>query len=105
MSLKTYQFFCDHCGYKRFTKGDDIQDLVQVKTAAIPRGSPFIDPVTKELVTPKPMQRAKQFKCPGCGYIIKATKLTLVETPDEQTNWADGSKTSPSRSTLPGELA
>lgn len=105
MSLKNYQFFCDHCGYKRFTKGDDIQDLVQVKQAAIPGGTPYIDPITKKLTTPKSMSRPKTFKCPGCGYLIKATKITLVETiPDEQTNRIDGREAGPTGQSLPGEL-
>jgi len=105
MSLKTYQFFCDNCGYKRFTKGDDIQDLVQVKQASVPRGSPFVDPFTKKVVIPQSMNRAKSFKCPGCGYVIKATKLTLVETiPDEQTNRTDGREAGPTGQALPGEL-
>lgn len=104
MSLKTYQFFCDNCGYKRFTKGDDIQDLVQVKQSAVPRGAPFVDPFTKKVIVPPAMNRAKVFKCPSCGYVIKATKLTLVETPDEQTNRIDGREAGPTGQAIPGEL-
>lgn len=105
MSLKTYQFFCDNCGYKRFTKGDDIQDLVQVKQTSIPRGSPFIDPLTKKTTAPSAMSRPKSFKCPGCGYLIKAKKITFVENiSDEQANRIDGCETGSSGQSLPGEL-
>ena len=104
MSVKTYQFFCDHCGFKRFTKGDDIQDLTQVQQSAVPRGVPYIDPITKELKTPPPMKRAKVFKCPGCGFVIKAVKLIPVEISDEQTNRTDGRETGSTGQALPGEL-
>lgn len=96
MSIKTYQFFCDNCGYKRFTKGDDIQDLVQVKQTSIPRGSPQIDPFTKKVVIPPSINRPKTFKCPNCGFLIKAKKLTITETTEtknEQTNRTDGRET------------
>ena len=91
MSLKTYQFFCDNCSYKRITKGDDIQDLVQVKRTSIPSGSPFVDPFTKKVVIPSSLNRVKAFKCPNCGYVIKAKKLTLSEIPTDQKNETPGS--------------
>lgn len=83
MSLRTYQFFCDNCGYKRITNGDDIQDLVLVKQSSIPRGSPVVDPFTKKVVVPPSINRTKVFKCPSCGYLIKAKKITLVDTKNE----------------------
>ena len=99
MSLKFYQFYCGNCGYKRFTKGDDIQDLTEIKTAPIPRGSPQLDPTAKQniqvafgqpaeittgITNPKPIQQCKKFKCPKCGYVITAKQLN--EPDNEQKN-------------------
>lgn len=94
MNLK-YQFFCTNCGYKKLTKGDDIQDLIQVKQSDLPRGSPYIDPITKKVIVPPSIIRTKNFKCPGCGYLIKATKLTPVENTNEQADRTNGSESSP----------
>ena len=104
MSLKFYQFYCGNCGYKRFTKGDDIQDLTEIKTAPIPRGGPQLTPgakqnisqiaihqpaqITTGITTPPPIQQCKKFKCPQCGYVIKAKQLK--EPDNEQTNRSDG---------------
>jgi DNA-directed RNA polymerase subunit RPC12/RpoP len=104
MSLKQYQILCEHCGYKRFTDGTDVKDLVEVKTSAIPRGVPYIDPVTKKLTTPPPMKQVKKFKCPKCGYVVKPRQIQFTETPNEQTNNIDGSQTGTSGQSLPGEL-
>jgi predicted RNA-binding Zn-ribbon protein involved in translation (DUF1610 family) len=103
MVLRTYQFFCGNCGYKRITKGDDIQDLIQVKQSSVPRGSPYVDPFTKKVIVPSSINRVKAFKCPDCGYTIKATKLS-VENSNEQTDRTNGRETSSSGQTLPGEL-
>lgn len=93
METKNYQFFCDNCCYKRITDGTDIKDLVEVKSSPIPKGSPKIDPITKMVVVPQPFKQAKKFKCPKCGHIIKARKITFVEHKDEQqTNRSDGSE-------------
>lgn len=104
MALRTYQFFCGNCGYKRITKGDDIQDLVQVKQSSVPRGSPYVDPFTKKVVIPSSINRVKTFKCPDCGYTIKAKKLTPEDNSNEQTNRINGCENSSSGQTLPGEL-
>lgn len=103
MSVKQYQLYCDHCGYKRFSDGSDVQDLVQVKSADVPRGSPYLDPVTKKTVVPPAMKQAKKFKCPKCGYIIKPRAIQFTEGPNETSN-PNGSQTSPPGSALPGQL-
>lgn len=93
MSIKTYQFFCDKCSYKRFTNGNDLQDLVEVKISDIPRGSPVLDPSTKKIVIPPSIKRKKIFKCPRCGFIIKAKQIK--EENNEQANKSNGCENSP----------
>jgi predicted RNA-binding Zn-ribbon protein involved in translation (DUF1610 family) len=95
METNNYQFFCDNCCYKRITNGKDIQDLIEVKTSTIPKGSPKIDPLTKKVVVPPPLKQIRKFKCPKCGHIIKARKITFVEhkkEDEQQTNWSNGSE-------------
>lgn len=104
MSSKQYQLYCDHCGYKRFSDGTDVKDLVAVKTSDVPRGSPYLDPVTKKTVTPQAMKQPKKFKCPECGYVIKP-RVTQFSEPSNETNNANGNQASPPGSALPGQLA
>lgn len=103
MSIKQYQLYCDHCGYKRFSDGTDVQDLVAVKTSDIPRGVPYLDPVTKKTVVPPAMKQPKKFKCPQCGYVIKPRAIQFSEPPNE-TNNTDGGQTGSPGSSLPGQL-
>lgn len=84
MSFK-YQFFCCNCGYKRFSNGNDIKDLIEVVRSPIFAGVPKFDKEKKEIVVPKLIKTRKQFKCPGCGFLIKADKLIQKEE-NEQTN-------------------
>ena len=70
---KLYQLICLHCNYKRFTDGSDIDDLVRYKQSPIPRGSPVFDPITKKTILPKSIKRNLSFKCPNCGFLIKAS--------------------------------
>lgn len=89
----TYQFFCENCGYKRITTGNDLQDLVEIKTSNIPRGAPTLDPITKKIVVPPSIRRKKIFKCPKCGFAIKAKELKEIK--DESKHQPNGSETSP----------
>ena len=89
-----YQLFCSQCGYKRFTKGDDVQDLVAIKQSSVQRKIPYIDPDTKKTINVKHIEREKLFKCPQCGYSIKAFKLKLESNNEQQINRTDGSQTS-----------
>lgn len=81
MSVKTYILYCEICGYKRISDGTDIKDLVPYQQAAIPGGTPYIDPVTKKVVVPKSIQQSKKFKCPQCGRLITARKVSTITQP------------------------
>lgn len=63
MSVKLYLLFCSHCSYKRTTDGTDLANLREVKTCKSCGGS-------------------RQFKCPQCGYLIRATKAN-TDTQDQ----------------------
>jgi len=103
MSIKQYQLYCDNCGYKRFSDGTDIKDMVFVKTSDVPRGAPFIDPITKKTVTPPAMKQPKKLKCPQCGYSIKPRVIQFTEQPNEN-NHFNGGKTGSQGSSLPGQF-
>lgn len=105
--MANYQFFCDHCGFKRQTNGSDLGDLHEVKTTPIARGVPKLDPLAKPKtitfwgqpgmtvtgqIIPPTMKQQKKFKCPKCGYVIKAQKL---EKPNEQADKPDGREAGP----------
>lgn len=79
MPLKYYQLYCEICGYKRLTDGTDIQDLVPVKTSKIQYGLPFIDPLTKNTITPPYKAQRLRFKCPKCGRVIMSKQIEYVE--------------------------
>ena len=91
--MPKYQFFCTTCSYKRFSDGTDVKDLVMLKSSPIPAGSPYIDPLTKKIVTPKPISPLKKFKCPKCGNIIKPKILEEIKNADVKNN-VNGSETS-----------
>lgn len=98
---KMYQLFCDNCSYKKISDGTgDIKELVQVQTSPIPRGTPFLSPETKKTIVPPPLERAKQFKCPNCGYLIKAREIKEVKY---ETDRVDGSETSVEGQEIQGE--
>lgn len=90
MSVKSYILHCDFCGYKRFTDGTDVADLVSYKESNIPGGVPYIDPVSKKIVNPKSFARSKKFKCPKCGRIISARKTGNTSTGnDDGRDWLE----------------
>jgi DNA-directed RNA polymerase subunit RPC12/RpoP len=91
---KTYQLFCNNCHYKRFSNGSDINDLLEIPQSPIPRGAPYVDAQTKKIVVPKQIKRIKHFKCPKCGYSIKAIELKPIEEKNEQTDRIDGCEAS-----------
>ena len=65
MSVKKYIIYCEICSHKQYTDGSD--DFVEIKTAPIPQGIPYIDPLTKKTVKPVAKAQMKKIKCPGCG--------------------------------------
>ena len=94
MSIKTYQLYCEICGYKRITDGSDIADLHEIKTSPVPRGVPFLNKEgskqttpqlhgpgieSTEIVVPQSQKQVKKFKCPKCGRVITARKITTIE--------------------------
>ena len=79
-----YQFFCEHCTYKRFSDGTDIGDLVEVKSSKVFLKSPYIDPNTKKMVIPDYAVMDKKFKCPKCGMIIKAKKIKQIKKEEDE---------------------
>lgn len=102
MNIKQYQFFCTHCSYKKVIESNEITEFTQVKLHDIERGSPFLDPVTKKVVTPEPIKRRKTFKCPNCGHLIKPKEFkTSEKKADEQTNWINGRETGASGPQIP----
>lgn len=94
MSIKQYQLYCDCCGYKRFSDGSGVQDLIQIKSTDIPRSSPYLDPITKKTIIPLAIKQAKKFKCPKCGYIIKPRIVQFMEGNSNETSDSNGSQTS-----------
>ena len=73
-----YRMYCDYCGYNKVTDGQDVKGLVEYKRSPIQRGIPQYDPAKKQMVTKDPIHLPKQFKCPGCGRLIRARKLSGV---------------------------
>ena len=64
MSTK-YILFCHVCGWKRLTDGSDLQNMVEVKTCNHCSG-------------------ARQFKCPGCGRLVRAAQARTTTVTDAQ---------------------
>lgn len=64
MSVSKYILKCHTCGYKRWTDGTDIDDLVMVETCKSCSGS-------------------KKYKCSGCGYLIKPIKFVQPPHPSK----------------------
>tara|TARA_Y100000034_G_C6903595_1_gene418672 strand:+ start:1848 stop:2207 length:360 start_codon:yes stop_codon:yes gene_type:complete len=80
MAQKTYQFYCDACGFKRITQGgSDIKTLYEYKRSPIQKGIPQLDPTTQKVVTTEPMKRKRTFRCPDCGRMISARQIKVVE--------------------------
>lgn len=69
---KVFVLHCNNCNFKRFTDGTDLDDLVPVKRSSIPRSIPKIDSVTKKAVVAPDLKRQKYYKCPKCGYMVRA---------------------------------
>jgi hypothetical protein len=70
VSYKIFQLYCNGCSWKRYTDGNDIKDLYELKTSPIPTGIPRIDPETKKVVTPPARNQKRKFRCPKCGQTI-----------------------------------
>lgn len=75
MSVKTYQFYCEICNWKRITDGSDIQDLHEYEVSGIPGGIPKLDIITKKVVPTKDKKPLKRFRCPQCGRPVIPRKI------------------------------
>lgn len=56
-----YMILCGNCSYKKLTDGSDLAFLNEVKTCKDCGGS-------------------RQFKCPKCGYLMRARKAPVATT-------------------------
>ena len=74
-----YVLHRNNCNYKRFSNGNDIDDLVLIKQSKIPTNVPKLDPIKKKAVNAPKKGRLKMFKCPKCGFTVKAYKLQNQE--------------------------
>ena len=63
MSVSLYLLYCQHCAFKKITDGSDLANFKEVKTCRDCGG-------------------ARQFKCPGCGYLLRATKAATATVTD-----------------------
>lgn len=79
-----YVLHCNNCNYKRFSDGTDVHDLLQIKQSEIPRNIPKLDIIKKKAVNAPHKKRNKMFKCPKCGYTVKAYK---IENKEEEINF------------------
>ena len=73
-----YRLYCDYCGYNKVTDGANCKGLVEYKRAAIQKGIPQYDAQKKKIVQPEMFHLPKQFKCPGCGRLVRPRKLTKI---------------------------
>jgi predicted RNA-binding Zn-ribbon protein involved in translation (DUF1610 family) len=79
-----YQLYCDNCHYKKITDGVNIDDLIQVKKSKLQKDMPKLDPSTNKTIKPLFKEQKKTFKCPKCGFSIRARKIKTEEAVSEQ---------------------
>lgn len=60
MAKNRYLLLCEFCNWRKVTDGTDIKDMKEVKTCTSCHG-------------------ARQFKCPGCGRLIRVRKIKTPE--------------------------
>ena len=94
MSEKLYRLYCDHCHFSRYTDGTDIKDLLPYKRSPIQKTIPKIDVVTKKITEVKMQNLPKQWKCPKCGRLIKARKISQEQEQKNEQNFDSGSEES-----------
>lgn len=105
-SNKKYVISCNACGYNKIIQGaEDITGLYEYKVPKIPGGVPTYDGVAKKIVTKKPHQRRKMFRCIQCGRGIVVRNFMTPESEmekdiDEEKDINDGRETGASGSTI-----
>jgi hypothetical protein len=73
--INNYKFFCENCQFTKYASGNEIIGLEEVIYSEVPGGIPKINLETKKVEKGKSIERKKRFKCPKCGFLIKATKI------------------------------
>jgi len=90
MAVKTYQFYCEICNWKRITDGSDIQDLHEYTISPVPGGIPKRDAASKKMLKGKDRKPLKRFRCPKCGRPVIPRKIpnpqAIVEQKLEEEN-------------------
>lgn len=94
MGRNVYQFYCTFCNFKKLSDGTDTSVFKEIPRADILTGpvpqKKFSGKKTNEPTEEylkKTIKQIKQFKCPQCGFAIRAKKISLTEKPlDEQTD-------------------
>jgi len=80
---KTKFIFCEICSYKKIVKTEeDIAGLVEIKTSAIPGGSPELNKISGKTDLKKTKLQNKKFKCPNCGrgVVLKESQTAYSTT-------------------------
>lgn len=72
---KLYVLHCNKCTYKKFSNGKDIEGLILVKQSSLQRNLPKLDIINKKIVSAPDKKRNKLFKCPKCGFTMKAYQV------------------------------
>lgn len=80
MARNTYQLFCTFCNFKKISDGTDLDGFREIPRAGIQKGvvaqsKKFNEP--SEDYLKKTINQIKQFKCPECGFAIRAKKIVL----------------------------
>lgn len=84
INYKTFQFYCDHCHWKRITDGENIKDLYEIPTSKLQNGVPKLDPETKKTVNANFVKQKRKFRCPSCGHTVTPRLI-----PDPQKNYEE----------------
>jgi DNA-directed RNA polymerase subunit RPC12/RpoP len=81
-----YVLHCNQCNYKRFSNGNDIDDLLPVKQTKIQTNIPKYDYRSKKTIIHPEKGRLKMYKCPKCGFTIKAYNLIKEQDIEEESD-------------------
>lgn len=69
-SYKVFQFYCDHCHWKRISEKGEVEGLYEVKRSSLQTNIPRLDPLTKKTVLAPEQNQKRKFRCPSCGFGI-----------------------------------
>lgn len=69
MSSNKLRLYCDNCNFSQWLTEEKISGLVEYKRSSIQKNIPRL--VNNSVVNTKPKELPKQFKCPGCGRLIR----------------------------------